>query len=300
MQASVIFCISAHRERFVLSEELLLTFRSPPLPFFIESNRRSYQPGYEHPNRNNLGVFDMLFINEGELHIGENGREWTLGAGDLLILRPDSWHYSVRPCDSVTTFDWVHFQTVGAWEETAGSHVGSLRGDYYTYAIHLPKKMNLSYMDEAKQLFAKLHEAARSSTHGAFWDRQQTFLHLIQMLDDGWRSDAARAAVSVAERAAAYLKMNYKTSITNTMLSDALQLHINYITRCMAEVFDCTPQQYLLYYRLDQAKLLLIKTDWPIAQVAEETGFRQTPHFSRLFAAHTGLPPLKYRKRFTK
>ncbi|GMK49011.1 MULTISPECIES: helix-turn-helix transcriptional regulator [Paenibacillus] len=281
-----------------MSEELLLTFRSPPLPFFIESNRRTYQAGEEHPNRTNLGVFDLLFVQQGALYIAEEGNRWTLQAGDVLILRPDRWHHSFKPCQEETVFDWVHFQTVGAWEETEASQ-GSLRGDYYTYAIRLPKKMHLSFPDEAKLLFSQLHEAAQSSSHGAFWERQQRFLHLLQMLDEGWRSDAAKAGVSVAERAAAYLKMNYRSVITNTMLSEALQLHTNYITRCMTEVFGCTPQQYLLYYRLDQAKLLLIKTDWPIARVAEETGFRQTPHFSRLFAAQTGMPPLKFRKRFT-
>nr|WP_208403311.1 AraC family transcriptional regulator [Paenibacillus sp. BK720] len=277
---------------------MLLTFRSPPLPFFIESNRRTYQAGEEHPNRTNLGVFDLLFVQQGSLYIAEEGNRWTLQAGDVLILRPDRWHHSFKPCQEETVFDWVHFQTVGAWEETEASQ-GSLRGDYYTYAIRLPKKMHLSFPDEAKLLFSQLHEAAQSSSHGAFWERQQRFLHLLQMLDEGWRSDAAKAGVSVAERAAAYLKMNYRSVITNTMLSEALQLHTNYITRCMTEVFGCTPQQYLLYYRLDQAKLLLIKTDWPIARVAEETGFRQTPHFSRLFAAQTGMPPLKFRKRFT-
>nr|WP_283094493.1 AraC family transcriptional regulator [Paenibacillus sp. ATY16] len=277
---------------------MLLTFRSPPLPFFIESNRRTYQAGEEHPNRTNLGVFDLLFVQQGALYIAEEGNRWTLQAGDVLILRPDRWHHSFKPCQEETVFDWVHFQTVGAWEETEASQ-GSLRGDYYTYAIRLPKKMHLSFPDEAKLLFSQLHEAAQSSSHGAFWERQQRFLHLLQMLDEGWRSDAAKAGVSVAERAAAYLKMNYRSVITNTMLSEALQLHTNYITRCMTEVFGCTPQQYLLYYRLDQAKLLLIKTDWPIARVAEETGFRQTPHFSRLFAAQTGMPPLKFRKRFT-
>ncbi|GLX67438.1 AraC family transcriptional regulator [Paenibacillus glycanilyticus] len=282
----------------MVSEELLLTFRSPPLPFFIESNRRTYLAGEEHPNRTNLGVFDLLFVQQGSLYIAEEGKRWTLNAGDVLILRPDRWHYSYKPCEEETVFDWVHFQTVGAWEETEGSQ-GSLRGDYYTYAIRLPKKMHLSFPDEAKLLFSQLHDAAQSSSHGAFWERQQRFLHLLQMLDEGWRSDAAKAGVSVAERAAAYLKMNYRGVITNTMLSEALQLHTNYITRCMTEVFGCTPQQYLLYYRLDQAKLLLIKTDWPIARVAEETGFKQTPHFSRLFAAQTGMPPLKFRKRFT-
>ncbi|MFF2483141.1 helix-turn-helix domain-containing protein [Paenibacillus sp. NPDC058071] len=283
-----------------MPEELLLTFRSPPLPFFVESNRREYPVGYEHPSRANIGVFDLLFVQKGVLYIEEEQNRWTLHPGDVLVLRPDRGHGSFQPCNEETVFDWVQFQTVGAWEETAGNHTGSLRGDYYTYAIRLPKHMHLSFTDEAKQVFTQLHEAAQSSSHGAFWERQQRFLHLLQMLDEGWRSDAARAGVSVAERAAAYLKMNYRNVVSNTMLSEALQLHINYITRCMTEVFDCTPQQYLLYYRLDQAKLLLIKTDWPIARIAEETGFRQTPHFSRLFAAQTGMPPLKFRKRFTQ
>ncbi len=282
-----------------MTDDLLLTFRSPPLPFFVESNRLTYKPGEEHPNRSNIGVFDLLFVHKGALSIAEEDCRWILEPGDVLILRPDRWHYSFKPCTEETTFDWVHFQTVGAWEETPANQPGTLRGDYYTYAIRVPKKMKLTYPEEAAQVFSQLHDAAQSSSHGAFWDRQQRFLHLLQMLDEGWRSDAAKAAVSVAERAAAYLKMNYRLPITNAMLSETLELHTNYITRCMSEVFGCTPQQYLLYYRLDQAKLLLIKTDWTIAKVAEDTGFRQTPHFSRLFAAHTGMPPLKFRKRFT-
>ncbi|WP_127530918.1 helix-turn-helix transcriptional regulator [Paenibacillus kobensis] len=282
-----------------MTNQQLLTFLSPPLPYFIESNRVTYLVGEEHPNRANIGVFDMLYVHSGTLHIGEEDRQWSLGPGQILILRPDRWHYSVKPCEEETVFDWTHFQAPGQWEETEGTHPGSLRGDYYNYAIRLPKYMTVSYPDEARAMFAGLHEAASGSSHAAFWERQQRFLHLLQMLDEGWRSDEAKAAVSVAERAAAYLKLNYRTSVSNTMLSEALRLHSNYISRCMTEVFGCTPQQFLLYYRLDQSKLLLIKTDWPIARVAEETGFRQTPHFSRLFAEHTGLSPLRFRKRFT-
>ncbi|MBD3921167.1 helix-turn-helix transcriptional regulator [Paenibacillus sp. PR3] len=282
-----------------MTNQQLLTYLSPPLPYFIESNRTTYAVGEEHPTRANLGVFDMLFVHKGMLHIGEEDKQWTLGEGQMLILRPDRWHYSTKPCEQETVFDWVHFQAPGNWEETDGPQSGTLRGDYYTYAIRLPKHMTLTYPDEAKEMFAGLHEAAMGSTHAAFWERQQRFLHLLQMLDEGWRTDEAKAAVSVAERAAAYMKLNYRSSVSNRMLSEALHLHSNYIARCMTEVFGCTPQQFLLYYRLDQAKLLLIKTDWPIARVAEETGFRQTPHFSRLFSEHTGLSPLRFRKRFT-
>jgi len=282
-----------------LSSVPLLTFLSPPLPYFIESNRKTYKPGAEHPNRHHLGVFDLLFVNKGTLHIGEEDRTWTLGAGQMLILRPDRWHYSVKPCTEETVIDWVHFQTSGPWEEIDDSHAGTLRGDYYSYAIRLPKTMTLAFPEEAVSLFSKLHDAAMGTSHAAFWQRQQWFLHLLQLFDEGWRSDAAKAPIAVAEEAAAYLKLHYRTAVTNGKLGEVLGLHPNYIARCMSEVFDCTPQQYLLSYRLDQAKLLLLKTNWPIARVAEETGFKQTPHFSRSFSDHVGVTPLLYRKKYT-
>jgi len=277
----------------------LLTLLSPPLPYFIESDRRVYEPGDEHPGRTNMGKFDLIFVHSGTLYIGEEKRSWTLGPGQLLILRPDCWHYSTGPCRERTVFDWLHFRAAGEWEETDSAADSSLRGDYYVYAIRLPKAMTVSYPEQVKEQFAKLHEAAHGTTHAAFWQRQQLFLHLLQMLDEGWRSDAAPTSVGVAERAASFLKMNYRKPVSNTELGAAMQLHPNYIARCMLDVFGCTPQQYLMLYRLDQAKLLLIKTDWPISRVAEETGFRQTPHFSRCFSEHAGLSPLQYRKQYT-
>ncbi|WP_274650406.1 helix-turn-helix transcriptional regulator [Paenibacillus humicola] len=281
-----------------MSSDPLFTFLSPPLPYFIESNRKTYAPGGEHPNRRNIGVFDLLFVHSGTLHVGEEQRAWSLGAGQMLILRPDRWHYPVKPCEEETVFDWVHFQTPGPWEELDAGSGGTLRGDYYSYAIRLPKSMTLAYPEEAIALFGKLHEAAMGTSHAAFWQRQQWFLHLLQLFDEGWRTDAAKAPIAVAEEAAAYLKRHYRTTVTNRQLGDVLGLHPNYIARCMTEVFDCTPQQYLLSYRLDQAKLLLMKTNWPISRIAGETGFKQTPHFSRSFSEHVGVTPLLFRKRY--
>lgn len=287
------------RGEIIVESSLLLTFKSPPFPYFIESNSHTYKAGEEHPNRANIGIFDMLYVRKGCLFIAENEHKWELRAGEILILRPDAWHYSYKPCEEDTTFDWLHFQSAGPWEEVENYEQGTLRGDYYTYALRVPKHIKLQATSEMVKMLEALHDAARNSSHAAFWDRQQRFLHLLQMLDEGWRSDAAKASVVVAEKAAAYLKRHYRESISNQTLSKALDLHINYITRSMSEVFDCTPQQYLLYYRIDQAKLLLIKTDWPISQIAEETGFKQTAHFSRLFANQVGTSPLRYRKKFT-
>ncbi|MBJ6362828.1 helix-turn-helix domain-containing protein [Paenibacillus sp. GCM10012307] len=275
----------------------ILTFLSPPLPYFIEADRRRYEPGQRHPSRANRGTFDLLYVREGQLSIVEGSHTWVLEPGQLLLLRPDCPHRGGESCRSETVFDWIHFQTPGVWEECEPGQEERLHGDHYLYAIRLPKSMKLTRSQEADELLDELIQAANSPVSASFWQRQQLFVKLLQLIEEEWRSYAAPTSVHVAERAAAYLKRNYQSQISNKSLGEELGLHPNYIARCMIDIYGHTPQQFLMHYRVDQAKLLLIKTDWPIARIASETGFKQTPHFSRTFSEQSGLSPLQYRKK---
>ncbi|KKC47957.1 AraC family transcriptional regulator [Paenibacillus sp. D9] len=278
----------------------LLTFRCPPLPFLVEARRASYEAGEEHPSRTDLGMFELIHVRRGALSVTEGDSTWTVEPGQVLLLRPDRPRLGAGACTGETEFDWVHFQFQGEWEETAEGDESTLVGDHYTHTVRLPKLIAGISGQPAAAAFAVLNEAAASADQGAFWARQQSFLDLLRQLEAAGRAGVYRASASaVAEQAAAYMKENYRESVANADLASALGYHAVYIARCMVETFGCTPQQYLLYYRLDRAKLLLLTTDWPIARVAEESGFRQTPHFSRLFAAHAGIPPHRFRKRFT-
>lgn len=276
----------------------LLNFLAPPLPYFIEAAQGRYEAGQLHPSRANRGIFDLLYVRQGELVIEEDGIVWRLAPGQLLLLRPDRPHRGHTGCPEETVFDWIHFQTPGEWEECCGGAAATLHGDHYLYTIRLPKHMKLSCPQEADTLFDQLRQAGGSQIAVSFWQCQQLFLQLLQLVEQDWRSAAAPTSVGVAERAAAYLKRSYQQQVTNKALGDELGLHPNYIARCMLEVYGNTPQQYLLHYRIDQAKLLLIKTDWPVARIAAETGFKQTPHFSRTFSEQAGYPPLQYRKKY--
>ncbi|MNO05578.1 Arabinose operon regulatory protein [compost metagenome] len=68
----------------------------------------------------------------------------------------------------------------------------------------------------------------------------------------------------------------------------------------MKRVYGLTPMEYLTDYRLEQAKLLLLKTEIPVAAVAERTGFENTAYFSRRFTSKVGISPLRYRKRYSR
>jgi LacI family transcriptional regulator len=57
-----------------------------------------------------------------------------------------------------------------------------------------------------------------------------------------------------------------------------------------------TPLEEIHRRQLDRIKQLLIETDMPIAELAQQTGFRYQEYFARFFKQHTGLTPTKFRR----
>lgn len=245
----------------------------------------------------------MIFVQSGALHIGEEAAEWTIEPGQMLLLRPDAWHYSVRACELETCFYWLHIQTAGNWRETESSELANMdNGDGYAsspYLFQLPKYRAIPHAETVFVMLENLLEASSKPQSSAFWQQQTTFMQLMQTLDMRRFTNRTYQAVTLAEQTEAYLKNNFRSQITNETLSAALHFHHNYIIRCMKQVYGMTPLEYLNRYRLEQAKLLLLRTDWPIAHIAEQVGFDLAAYFTRRFTDHVGLSPRQYRMRYT-
>jgi AraC family transcriptional regulator, exoenzyme S synthesis regulatory protein ExsA len=67
--------------------------------------------------------------------------------------------------------------------------------------------------------------------------------------------------------------------------------------RDFQSLFHTTPGRWLTEKKLDKARKLLLQTGNSISDVAFDSGFENTAHFSRLFKQKTGSSPLEYRKR---
>lgn len=269
-----------------------IAFQTPPFPYYLECGFRQYAVGDVHPNRHSIGVFDLLFVTKGSLFIGEEDKEWLLSAGETLILLPDRYHYAVEPCETETDFYWIHFQAAEYWQESDDNGKTG-------WPIALPKTWNVSDPEHMTRLIARLLELSVESRTMAYWEEQQTFWEILRLMNEGGSGVRASHAATLAEKTEVYLKQNYQKEITNRTLSDALHFHPNYIARCMKEMFDCTPMEFLHHYRLEQAKLLLLKTEWPVSKIAEFVGFRFTPYFSSCFSKKIGVSPLAYRKKYS-
>ncbi|MDQ0111054.1 helix-turn-helix domain-containing protein [Paenibacillus harenae] len=280
-------------------------FAAPPLPYFLESGMTIYEQGGQHPNRQQLGLFDLIIVESGSLHIGEEETRWALTAGDTLLLLPDRYHYSVKPCEETTCFYWIHFLPVGEWQQSAEEYASLNQEDHFTkyhtspYSLHLQKQWKLPNPETTYQLLRGLNQSGSQRQSSAFWTSQQHFEELLRLMDLRQDDTYTSPAVTLAEKAEAYIKNNYRSEITSKTMTEALNFHYNYITRCMKQVYGMTPMDYVTKYRLEQAKLLLIKTEWPIAEISHYVGFENTPYFSNCFTDKIGMAPTKFRKQYT-
>ncbi|MGT0249136.1 GlxA family transcriptional regulator [Burkholderia pyrrocinia] len=59
-----------------------------------------------------------------------------------------------------------------------------------------------------------------------------------------------------------------------------------------------SPAQYVLAARVERAKALLERADWPLERIAERSGFGSVDALQRAFAKRVGTSPRDYRARF--
>ena len=92
-----------------------------------------------------------------------------------------------------------------------------------------------------------------------------------------------------------YIHINYGSKIElQTLYTVSCMSRSSYI-RYFKQVFNCTPLEYIQDYRLRQAKSMLKHTNLSLTDVANNCGFCDSAHFSRLFKKKYQLSPSKYR-----
>ena len=101
---------------------------------------------------------------------------------------------------------------------------------------------------------------------------------------------------ALMEMAAEYIRDHYDKPVSIDELLTVVPVSRSYFLRLFRQYIGTTPHNYLLRFRITQAKELLEMTDLPVAQIAERVGFGNECNFSTQFKANAGVTPAVYRK----
>lgn len=97
------------------------------------------------------------------------------------------------------------------------------------------------------------------------------------------------------EQAVLFMNENYRNDIQLPMLAKISYMSVSTFTRRFNQEFGMPPMKYLLKLRLHHAKIMLMRSECTIYEVAAECGFRDPLYFTRRFRMQMGCTPSKYR-----
>lgn len=93
-----------------------------------------------------------------------------------------------------------------------------------------------------------------------------------------------------------YIHKNYMLPITLTDITSAAAVGKSEAARCFQKYMKDSPVNYLLHYRIAQAKQQLQNPLKNVVQICMECGFQSPSYFSKVFRRETGMTPIQYRK----
>ncbi len=241
---------------------------------------------------------ELVLILAGEgVHVGPHG-EAALAAGDVLLLRPGSWHGYVR-CRGLRLWDccfepalldrelaWLMHEPGCAqllWQLPLADGSGQVR-------LRLPPA-GVEGCQSALVTLRALHRRGgpRLAQIAALVGLFAALEPLIPL------PDRTRAVPPVAQRAVELLASAPSQAWTAQGLSRRLGVDPAYLSRAVAGATGLPPMAYLARLRAERAAALLRSGDQAIADIAVAVGWQDPGRFARRFKAHFGVSATAYR-----
>jgi len=229
----------------------------------------------------------FLFVKEGEGKLVVQDKQISLVKGKLCILLSGISHrISLEPGERLT-LQWCHFRN--SFED---------RGLYKSLQIPFHIQLTDEYA-AASAIFervcvelAKDKLTSKLKIKAAMLDLISIYLDNLSIHDN----NAPTEELQKIDLVLRYIDDHMADNITVEILAKQVYLHPNYFIVFFKGILGHSPIQYVNLRRMEMAKELLMQPECNVSAVASKVGM-QIYYFSRMFKAHTGLTPSRYRKQ---
>ena len=229
-------------------------------------------------HRDRFDSFLGLYVANGEMHLEQGQVRATAMSGEILLVdcyRPHTY-YTETEAETV----WMHFD-------------GSESRKWFEEIINA-KGQSFSLGEAAVQaILQSVDYARRDSDEYEFSSLIYAFLCRAAAQNCTVGSREKREAVRKSEE---FIRANFDQPLTVEDIASQTHFSVPYFNKLFHSINGSSPYDYLLKVRLEKAKELLLQTELPIHDIAEQTGFNSTSNFLCFFKKHIGFSELKFRK----
>ncbi|KAA9015993.1 response regulator transcription factor [Niallia endozanthoxylica] len=114
-----------------------------------------------------------------------------------------------------------------------------------------------------------------------------------KIVDANTKIDSAKDTI---RESITYIDQHLKDELTLKDVASHVHLNPSYFSVLFKEQVKLTFSEYVTRRRIQRAKELMISTNLPINEIAEEVGYKTAKYFIKLFKDNEGVTPSVYRK----
>jgi AraC-like DNA-binding protein/mannose-6-phosphate isomerase-like protein (cupin superfamily) len=93
-----------------------------------------------------------------------------------------------------------------------------------------------------------------------------------------------------------YFRLHLAARKSPKQLARLIGVSVRQLNRILLQYYALTFAEKLRYHRIENAKILLVSTDWPVKKIAEEVGFTNVSYFHKMFRQMVHMTPNEYRE----
>jgi AraC-like DNA-binding protein len=267
-----------------------------PTVFFASKMRMTKQTSY-HAHSD---FTELTYILSGKSKYRINDIYYEVKAGDMIVCNPGVFHQNVliegeEPAVEFCT-GFRDFQFKNMAENTI--ELGELG--------HVVR-LNASIKREVSRLCYDMLAENEDNQIGKYFMLKAQLMQMLMLLmreitesptvtQKGCNFETYSKSYAV-KRIINYLMENYEHKISLDQIAHNMYLSPVYISKIFKEETGESPINYLIKIRLEKAKEILEeRSDGSIKSIANEIGYDDVYHFSKLFKKYFGMSPQHYRK----
>ncbi len=244
---------------------------------------------------------ELAYVLSGKGKYLVEGKELEVEAGDLIICNPGVKHTHIITNPKEPTIEFISGFTDFHFKNMAPNSIDFPDGGCI---LHTTAELK---QELSMHCYAMIAERESNQIGRYFMFKT----HLMQMLllvmreiaqidqceQKGCNFESYNKSYAV-NRIINYLNENYEHKISLEQIAHNMYLSPVYISKIFKEETGESPINYLIKIRLEKAKdILLNSNSGSIKSIANQVGYDDVYHFSKLFKKYYGISPLYYKKR---